>query len=128
MAKEQAFKNCDAEYTKAFNASDPATIAALYAEDAIVMMPEIPMYKGRKGVQTQVQAALDAGWRNIGFKTIMSTADGDLGVNIGSLSVDQVSDGRATKLTGNYMDVYRRQADGSWKIIATMYNPDKPSK
>ena len=29
---------------------------------------------------------------------------------------------------GKYVDVYRRQKDGNWKIIATMYSTDKPAK
>ena len=128
MAKEQAFKNNDAEYAKAFNASDPAKIAALYTEDAIFMAPELPMFKGKKGVQAHTQMMLDAGWQKVEFKTILSKADGDLAVNIGSVALTKVSDGKATKLRGKYMDTYRRETDGSWKIIATMFNPDEPSK
>jgi uncharacterized protein (TIGR02246 family) len=128
MAKKQAFKNSDAAYAKAFNAGDAAQVAALYSKDAIFMMPETPAYKGTKGVRAQNQALIDAGWRNIKFKTIKSSSDGDLAFNIGSVSADQPSSGGTAKVTGKYLDVYRRQRDGSWKIIATMYNPDKPAK
>jgi uncharacterized protein (TIGR02246 family) len=128
MAKEQAFKNSDTEYTKAFNASDPAKIAALYSEDAIIMMPEMTMFKGKKGVKAHAQMMLDAGWQTVEFKTILSKADGDLAVNIGSVALTKVSGGKATKLKGKYMDTYRRETDGSWKVIATMFNPDEPSK
>jgi len=128
MAKEQAFKNSDTEYAKAFNASDPAKIAALYTEDAIVSMPEMAMFKGSKGVQAHAQMMLDAGWQNVEFKSILSKADGDLAVNIGSVALNKVADGKAIKLKGKYVDVYRRETDGAWKIIATMFNPDEPSK
>jgi len=128
MAKKQAFKNSDAAYARAFNVGDTAQVAALYSKDAIFMMPETPAYKGTKGVQAQAQAGIDAGWRNIKFKTIKSGSDGDLAFNIGSVSMDQPSGGGTTKVKGKYMDVYRRQRDGSWKIIATMYNTDEPAK
>ena len=128
MAKQQPFKNADAAYAKAFNAGDATTIATLYAKDAIFMMPETPAYKGTKGVRAVAQAGLDAGWRNIKFKTLKSGSDGDLAFNIGSVSMDQPSDAGMVKVKGKYVDVYRRQKDGSWKIIATMYNTDKPAK
>ena len=67
---------------------------------------------------------IDAGWRNIKFKTIKSGSDGDLAFNIGSVSMDQPSGSGTAKVKGKYLDVYRRQRDGSWKIIATMYNTD----
>jgi uncharacterized protein (TIGR02246 family) len=128
MAKKQAFKNSDAAYAKAFNAGDAMQVAALYSKDAIVMMPEMPTYKGTKGVRAHAQAGLDAGWRNIKFKTIKTGSDGDLAFNIGSVSMDQPSGSGVTKVKGKYLDVYRRQRDGSWKIIATMYNRDEVAK
>jgi uncharacterized protein (TIGR02246 family) len=128
MAKKQAFKNSDAAYAKAFNAGDPAKVAALYSKDAIFMMPETPAYKGTKGVLVQTQTAIDAGWRDMKFKRIKSGSDGDLAFNIGSVSMTQPSGGGRVNVKGKYVDVYRRQKDGSWKIIATMYNADKPSK
>ena len=128
MPKKQPFKNADAAYAKAFNAGDAATIAALYSKDAIFMMPEEPAYKGTKGVRAVAQAGLDAGWRNIKFKTIKSGSDGDLAFNVGGVSMDQPSDGGMVRVKGKYLDVYQRQKDGSWKIIATSYNTDKPVK
>jgi uncharacterized protein (TIGR02246 family) len=128
MAKKQAFKNLDAAYAKAFNAGDPAKVAALYSKDAIFMMPETPTYKGTKGVIALIQTAIDAGGRDIKFKTIKSGSDGDLAFNIGSVSMSQPSGDGRVNVKGKYLDVYRRQKDGSWKIIATMYNADKPTK
>jgi uncharacterized protein (TIGR02246 family) len=128
MAKKQAFKNSDAAYAKAFNAGNAAQVAAIYSKDAIFMMPETPAYKGTKGVRALNQAMIDAGWRSIKFKTIKSGSHGDLAFNIGSVSMDQPSGGGTAKVKGKYLDVYRRQRDGSWKIIATMYNTDDPAK
>ena len=128
MARKQAFKNSNAAYARAFNAGDAALVATLYSKDAIFMMPDMPAYKGTKGVRAQTQAAIDAGWRNIKFTTIRSGSDGDIAFNMGTTSVDQPSGGDTAKLKGKYLDVYRRQRDGSWKIIATMYNMDEPAK
>lgn len=124
MAKKQAFKNSDAQYAKAFNAGNAAGVAALYTKDALYMGPEAPPVKGRKALQAAAQAAIDAGWRDIKFKTIRTGVDGDMAFSIGSVSMTQ----GATKVKGKYQDVYKRQADGSWKVASTMYNLDKPAK
>lgn len=128
MARKQTFKNSDAAYAKAFNAGKAAQVAALYTRDALYLMPETLAFKGRKGVQGLVQAALDGGWRNVKFKTIKSGSDGDLAFNIGQVSMEQSSGGSTNRLKGKYLDVYRLQANGSWKIIATMANMDAPQK
>jgi ketosteroid isomerase-like protein len=87
MAKKQAFKNSNAAYAKAFNAGEPAKVAALYSKDAIFMMPETPTYKGTKGVLAQTQVAIDGDWRDIKFRTIKSGSDGDLAFNIGTVAM-----------------------------------------
>ena len=127
MTKKQAFRNSDAVYAKAFNAGDAAQVAELYGKDAIFMMPEMPAYKGTKGVRGQNQAMIDAGWRNFKLKSIKSGSDGDLAFNIGRVTMDQPAGGGTARAAGKYLDIYRRQKDGSWKIIATSYNPDKPA-
>jgi ketosteroid isomerase-like protein len=128
MAKKQAFKNSNVAYAKAFNAGQPAKVAALYSKDAIFMMPETPIYKGTNGVLAQTQVAIDAGWRDIKLKTIKSGSDGDLAFNIGTVAMSQPSGDGRVNVKGKYLDVYRRQKDGGWKIIATMYNTDEPTK
>jgi ketosteroid isomerase-like protein len=128
MAKTPTFKNSDAAYAKAFNAGDVAQVVALHSADVILMMPETRAYKGAKWVRSLVQTAINAGWRNMKFKTLKSGSDGNLAFTIGSVSTDRPSGGGRARVKGKYLDVYRRQRDGSWKIIATMYSTDKPAK
>jgi len=128
MAKKQPFKNNNPQFAKAFNKGDAASIATLYSKDAIFMMPETPLYKGSKGVAAANQSLFDSGYGNVKFTTTRSGSDGDLAFNIGGVSMDQKTANGTVKVSGKYMDVYRRQKDGSWKIIATMYNPDGPVK
>ena len=128
MPKKQPFKVVDAAYAKAFNGKDAAGMAELYSKDAIFMMPDDPAKKGTKGVKELAQTAFDAGWRNVKFKTIRSGSDGDLAFAVGTVSMDQPSGDGTVKVKGKYIDVYQRQKDGSWKIVATCYNNDAPAK
>ena len=124
MPKKQPFKTVDAAYAKAFNTRDAAGIAALYSKDAIFMMPDESARKGAKGVKDLAQAAFGAGWSNIKFKTIKCGSDGDLAFAVGTVLMDQPSGDSTVKVKGKYLDVYQRQKDGSWKIVATCYNND----
>ncbi|MFO1060899.1 MAG: SgcJ/EcaC family oxidoreductase [Dongiaceae bacterium] len=127
MAKKKPFENSDAAYAKGVNSGDAASVAALYAKDAVFMAPGMPAYKGTKGVKAQTQAMIDAGWRNFKLKSIKSGSDGDLAFNIGKVTMDQPAGRRMTRVAGKYLDIYARQADGSWKIVATSYSPDTPA-
>src|SRR5262249_5723185 len=104
---------------------DAAKVAALYSKDAMFLMPETPAYRGTKGIRAQTQAMIDAGWRNLKLKSIKSDSDGDLAFNIGTVTMDQPAGSGTARVAGKYLDIYRRQKDGSWKVIATSYNPDK---
>jgi ketosteroid isomerase-like protein len=128
MLKKPPFKNVDAAYAKAFNIQNAAGIAALYSKDAIFMMPDEPAKKGTKGIKELAQTAFDAGWRNVKFKTIKSGSDGNLAFAVGTVAMDQPSGDGTVKVKGKYIDVYQRQKDGSWKIVATCYNADAPAK
>jgi uncharacterized protein (TIGR02246 family) len=127
MPKKQPFKTVDAAYAKAFNTRDAAGMAALYSKDAIFMMPDEPARKGTKSIKELAQGAFGAGWRNIKFKTIKSGSDGDLAFAVGTVVMDQPSGDGTVKVKGKYVDVYQRQKDGSWKIVATCYNNDAPA-
>jgi ketosteroid isomerase-like protein len=104
-----------------------AKVAGLYSKDAIFMMPEMPVYKGTKGIRAQTQAMIDAGWRKLKLRSIKSGSDGDIAFNLGKVTMEQPAGGGTAKVTGKYLDIYRRQKDGGWKIIATSYNPDHPA-
>jgi len=128
MARKQPFKNSNAQFSRAFNSGNAAAITGLYSKDAIFMMPETLPHRGTKGVEAGNQSLIDAGYSNVKYTTIKSGSDGDLAFNIGGMSMDQRTAKGTTKVTGKYMDIYRRQKDGSWKIIATMFNSDGATK
>lgn len=127
MARKQAFKHCDAAYTKAFNSRDAKGIADLYTRDAQWLMPNAPAIKGRKALEATAAEVFKAGWRNIRFSGQKSSVAGDLAVNVGKLSMEVPSGGGVRKDKGKYVDVYKRQKDGSWKIALTIFNSDLPA-
>jgi ketosteroid isomerase-like protein len=56
-------------------------------------------------------------------------ASGDLGYTYGTASWPGTDEkGNKVTRTGKYLTVWKRQADGSWKVVADIGNPDAPGK
>ena len=68
----------------------------------------------------------DAGWKNMSFSSVQFGSDGDLAYHVGTFSVDAPTDEGMRKEEGKFVDMYKRQADGSWKIHVTIFNSDTP--
>ncbi|MGH6719148.1 MAG: YybH family protein [Alphaproteobacteria bacterium] len=128
MAKKQAFKNVDPQFAAAFNRGDAAGVAALYTRDTLYLVPDAAMAKGRKAMQAAVQRGIDSGWRNMKFTSVQAGSDGDLAYHIGKLAVDVPTATGKRREKGKFIDIYKRQKDGSWMIHATIYNSDKPQE
>ena len=55
-----------------------------------------------------------------------ASPDGELGYTIGRYtSTRRDADGAIVEATGSYLTVWRRQADGVWKAVADIGNPDE---
>ena len=65
-------------------------------------------------------------WKPVGGEM---AASGDLGYTYGTASWPGAdAQGKKTTRTGKYLTVWKRQADGSWKVVADIGNPDPPAK
>jgi len=123
MSIEQILKDADKQYADAFNRGDFAAIAALHTEDVLELPPNASAVNGRQGVESSYKEFFDAGWKNLSLSSVRIGSDGDLAYNVGRYSVDGPTD---EGITGNFVDIYKRQADGSWKIHVTITNTDTP--
>jgi uncharacterized protein (TIGR02246 family) len=127
---ERAIREADAATLKATQARDVDGAVANYAEDGSWLPPNAPMVNGK--------AAIRAGW----LKLISSS-----GFNI-DWQIDKLEVGRAGDLAytiytyrlalegpggkpindhGKDMAIWKKQSDGSWKMIADIFNSDLPS-
>lgn len=130
-ADEQAIRDKETAAQQAWAAKDTDKVAALYADDATVMLPDTPVMTGK--------AAISAGFKGAGSDpnfalSIQNTSvevskGGDLGYVRGTYMVHQTDPKtkKATMEKGNYVLVYKKQADGSWKIVADTAIPEAPA-
>ena len=121
-ADEQAVRAADAEWSKVAGAKDLDKTVSYYADDAVVLPPNQPMVTSKDGVRNLWKGFLDS-LTDISWKTTHVETSGNMGYLIGTYAMT-MKDG--TKDTGKYCEVWKKQADGKWKVVADMFSSDLP--
>ena len=103
-----------------WNAGDAAAIAAVHAEDALILPPGSQAIKGREAIQAYWQAALDEA------EGVTSTIEskeihvlGDAAIEVGSY-MDTNTDG-SHRDHGKFIAVWTK-VDGKWMLARDIFN------
>lgn len=124
---QQAIESANARFVEAYNRGDVASVAALYTDDAALLPPNAQVLRGRQAIEGFWSAARQAGLRDPVLKTASVDHSGELACEIGSYTLKiQPEGGEATTDKGKYVVVWKRQADGSWKLAVDIWNTDLP--
>ena len=111
-----------------YNAGNADAVAALYADDALLMAPGARAVSGRSAIREFIAADIEntkaAGIVFEADPVTEGEASGDTAWISGSWSVLD-ADG-ATVTTGKYASIYKR-GDGEWLIVRDIWNLDEPA-
>jgi uncharacterized protein (TIGR02246 family) len=119
----------DEAWAGAAKAGDGEAIAALYTADAVLLPPGEPIVKG---------AAAKKYWVDFGngfsgpteLNTMTVEGAGDVATAIGTYKMAMTPKKAGAKPLpvdeGKYIEVLKRQGDGSWKIAYDIWNPNAP--
>ncbi len=111
-----------------YNAGDANGVAALYADDGVVMAPGAPAVVGRAAIRDYIGSDIEnskaAGLVFEADEVTDGAVEGDTAWISGTFSVTDSSG--ATVDTGKYLTVFRR-TNGEWLIIRDIWNPDMPA-
>ena len=113
------------DWMAAYNAGDAEGVAAMNAEDAVVMAPGVVSAVGRAAIRDFIAADIAntkaAGFVFTGDESSDGGIDGNTGWTSGTFAVeDSAGD---TVVTGKYLTVYEK-INGDWQIIRDMWNLD----
>ena len=102
---------------------DIAKISATYAEEAVDCDSGGDCRKGRLEIERHMRAQLTASGRarSATVKSLGLSQNGGFVYEWGRAEAEFIS---GKKLAENYLTVWRRQADGSWKIFRNLVIPD----
>jgi len=110
-------------FLEAYAKGDAATVASVYATDAVVMPPGAPPAKGRTAIQKFWQGAMDSGVGNISLHTGQVGSSGTLAYEQGEFALDvRGKDGTTKHLVGKYIVVWKRTREGQWQLYRDIWN------
>ncbi len=114
------------QYNRYALANEWESIAGLYTEDCIVMPSNSPTVEGRAGYLSWGATFPPI----VEFEGVIQSIEGygDLAVIRGTYSMTLQTEGTDEPVAdrGKYIEVRRKQPDGSWKISMDIFNSDLP--
>jgi uncharacterized protein (TIGR02246 family) len=119
----KAIEEISMTFQEGMNANDWAAVAATYTKDAVLLPPNSPAVSGRENIEAyfskfppisdaelinvEVKGQGDWAWVRGTYKMIISPPE-----------MEPITD------TGKYIEIRKKQSDGSWLIYRDIYNSD----
>ena len=126
----EAIKAADAAWEKVFTSKDTAAALAAMEPTAAMLSPNAPIASGADQVRAAVVGmwglpALSLHWT---ATTAEAAKSGDLGYTRGTYELTfNDAKGKPMSDKGKYVTVWRKQADGTWKVVTDIFNSDMPA-
>jgi uncharacterized protein (TIGR02246 family) len=121
---QQAITEMSKARAKAFNEGDAATIAGYFTEDGALMAPGEEVATGTEAVEAYYSKIFEAYHTELDSWYEEIEVSGDLGFGRGEARVTLVdkSTGDTTHASSKYLNIVKRQEDGSWKTSHDVWN------
>ena len=129
-ADESALRDLDAQWSKAAAARDVDASVSYYSDDASLLAPNAPAVGDKQSIHA-AWAALLAPDASLSWQAskVDVARSGDLAYVMGVYQLTtKDARGNFTTDRGKYVEVWKKQADGSWKTAADIFNTDLPAQ
>lgn len=127
-ADEAAIRAASDAWNQATTARDLDKSLSVYTDDAVLLPAKAPAAVGKDSIRKVWQGFLAAPVLQLTATTtgIDVARSGDLAVTRGTYKVVTTDNkGKPTTETGQFVIVWKKQADGSWKVVADTNAADK---
>lgn len=123
-ADKAAITKSATEINQAFNNTKDykAYVNAYYAEDATILYPNNEAVKGRDAIMAAF-STLDSDL-NLTPTILDINGKGDLAYVYGTVKME--TNARAELDHGKYIEIWKKQEDGKWKVIYDIFNTSVP--
>ena len=118
-----AIEAANAKFSEAFARGDAKALAAMYTSDAIALPPDSEMIRGNEAIGEFWKGARNSGISSATLTTVDVGRSGDVAYEVGTVSLTmQAAANGQTTAASKYVVVWKRQADGSWKLHRDIWN------
>jgi ketosteroid isomerase-like protein len=130
-ADEAAVRQTDANWSKAAQSKKVDDWVAFYSDDAVILPPNDKKATGKDDVRRYIGQLLMLPGLNLSWEPskVEVARSGDLAYTQGTYRMAFPDPhGKPATDQGKTLEVWRKQADGSWKCVADMWSSDLPAK
>ena len=128
-AETEALRAEARAYSAAVEALDAVGMAAYYADDSRSMPPNEATIVGPAGMQAFLEEAstIEGFAVTVDLPEVVVGAGGDVGYTVGGVRITAPGpDGELTTTNKRDVHIWRKQADGNWKLVIDIWNPETP--
>jgi ketosteroid isomerase-like protein len=126
---EQTLRDLDTEWSAAAGAKNLDKTVSYYAEGALVMPPNAPAATTKDAIRKMWKELLESPGAAISWKTtkVEIARSGELAYSSGTyeFTMNDAS-GKPMPDHGKYLEVWKKQPEGDWKVVADIWNSDVP--
>ncbi len=125
---ETTIRSEETAWLKAIGAGQLDATVSYYADGALLLAPNAPIARTKAEIRQTwmaVFASLPAGTTaSAGTTKVEVAPSGDLAYSTGTFEFDL---NHTTIDKGKFVDIWKKQADGSWKAVIDIFNSDLPA-
>jgi len=129
-AEIAALREAAATYHAAASGKDAEAVVALYGEGALMVPPNADLVEGLESVQNYQFGFIVTPGVELDFELIRVevSASGDMGwtLAIGEITINR-EEGPPGRDEVRDFHVWKKQPDGSWKVVVDMWNSGMPA-
>ena len=124
----EAVKKVDEEWVKAGTAKQVDAWLSFYSDDVAVLAPNEKATTGKAAARKAIESLLGLPGLKIKWENSngVASASGDLAVLYGRYEMSFEDGKKTVSDSGNTLEVWKKQADGSWKCVIDTWNSDVP--
>ncbi|MBA3584290.1 MAG: DUF4440 domain-containing protein [Gemmatimonadetes bacterium] len=123
----QGIEDLDNQFEQAMLAGDSLALANFYADDAVILPPNMPRAEGRDGIRSVWAGMVSGGPLTSATLTtdqVIIPESGEIAVDVGTYTMGGTApDGTPWQDTGKFVATWEN-VNGEWKIAADIWNSD----
>ena len=115
----------DKQWSVAIADGNIERIASFWSEDAVLYFPEAPIVIGRESIKVVLRKNRAISGFTLGHNPaeVFVSRSNDLGYTTGTFNISLPNkEGKLLKRQGNYVCIWNKQKDGSWKCSVNIGN------